>query len=383
MSLFANLGLTAERFRADYADRQLHFAPAAFSGGVYPWPAMNSLLASAENDLTSVRLFRNGALPPTTYVESYTELGQPAQRLDRSALYGLLSTGATLVVNSAHRHCGHVDALCHELAQFSGAKTVGNLYLAFGGDGSFGRHWDTHDVFVVQLRGRKRWQVFQPTFPQPLPRQTSLHHKADCPQVPALDIELNYGDVLYIPRGWWHHAMPLDGETVHVAVGVHRPSVKDYLAWLLEQVLPQELAFRQSLISGGPAADLSEAASVLVDAFRSPRLREGFDQYVARLERAHAPLRLELYADPKVHALPLHATVRRSFVSDGWSDRIVCGADAEAAARKLEIVEAVHAAGIRVDELAQIVRRAPHAVSAEVHQLASAGLLEVIDGPHG
>lgn len=135
-----------------------------------------------------------------------------------------------------------------QVARFVGEKAVANGYAAFGGEGTFAKHWDTHDVFAIQLIGRKRWRIFSPTLAIPLPQQTSKHHKHECPAEPIFDDILEAGDVLYIPRGWWHEAIPLPNEeTFHIAVGIHPIFLRDYIAWSCFKTFPSDVALRKSI----------------------------------------------------------------------------------------------------------------------------------------
>ena len=43
----------------------------------------------------------------------------------------------------------------------------------------------------------------------------------DKPDAPLWEGMLEDGDLLYIPRGWWHVATPLDEPTLHLTVGVN------------------------------------------------------------------------------------------------------------------------------------------------------------------
>ena len=180
----------------------------------------------------------------------------------KDVFYEFLREGATLVMNRLETKSEPVHDLVMEIARFVGEKAVANGYAAFGGEGTFGKHWDTHDVFAVQLIGRKRWRVFAPTFVLPLPRQGSKEHKQECPAEPVFDVLLEAGDVLYIPRGWWHEAIPLPGEeTLHIAVGIHPMLVRDYIAWSCIKTFPTSVALRQSIkAERDDLADLPNAA---------------------------------------------------------------------------------------------------------------------------
>jgi hypothetical protein len=63
-----------------------------------------------------------------------------------------------------------------------------------------------------------------------------------------MEVTLEAGDILYVPRGWWHNAEALPcTPTFHVAVGVHPIIALDYIKWLAEEVFPNNLAFRETI----------------------------------------------------------------------------------------------------------------------------------------
>ena len=62
------------------------------------------------------------------------------------------------------------------------------------------------------IDGAQTLEVFAPTFPLPLPHQKSKELQHECPLEPVFDGVLEAGDVLYLPRGWWHEAIPLQNE---------------------------------------------------------------------------------------------------------------------------------------------------------------------------
>ncbi|MDR3415112.1 MAG: cupin domain-containing protein [Nevskia sp.] len=255
-----DFGTTSQRFYADLFEKSVHLRKGAFLQRPYTWPDLDLLLEQMEPAEPFFRLFGKGPLPPDTYSEEVQELGLRRRRLIRSRFDALLAEGATLVLNRLEVFSPPSRRLCAEVGRFTGQQTTANGYVSFGGEGTFGQHWDVHDVFACQLIGRKRWRVYPPTLPYPLANHTSDRSPDPCPQSPVLDCTLEPGDLLYIPRGWWHHATPLDVASFHVSVATFAPTIMDYVLWACGRYLPAQQLARKSL--GGGADCLNEVAAV-------------------------------------------------------------------------------------------------------------------------
>jgi lysine-specific demethylase/histidyl-hydroxylase NO66 len=71
------------------------------------------------------------------------------------------------------------------------------------GTQGFAPHWDDIEAFVLQLEGKKRWQVYAPrSEEETLPRYSSRDLSTEELGEPVLDVTLEPGDLLYFPRGW-------------------------------------------------------------------------------------------------------------------------------------------------------------------------------------
>ena len=142
--------------------------------------------------------------------------------VDGDALAGQYADGATLVLQSVHRLHPPVARFCRELAAELGHATQCNAYITPGGENQgFDFHHDTHDVFVLQVSGRKRWIIHEPVVRLPLSSQPQAGgHLVPEGAEPLMDIELEAGDALYLPRGYVHAALTTDEHSVHLTVGV-------------------------------------------------------------------------------------------------------------------------------------------------------------------
>ena len=83
------------------------------------------------------------------------------------------AAGSTLVLQSLHRIHPPLVRFCRELAAELGHATQCNAYVTPPGSQGFSPHHDTHDVFVLQVDGFKRWKVYEPVLTLPLSSQPS------------------------------------------------------------------------------------------------------------------------------------------------------------------------------------------------------------------
>ena len=297
-----DFGLSAEDFHAQYFERQPRHFKQACRERPFAWSDIDTLLQQNEPTPQGLQLFNRGLVPDESYTGDCSGFGRQRRRLNKVRLYGLLNAGATLVINRFELQSVPAQRLCAEVARFAAQPTTSNAYISFRGDGTFGKHWDTHDVFAIQLIGRKRWRVFEPTQPLPLGYQTSARSEHTCPEEPVLDCIVEAGDILYIPRGWWHLAVPLDEGSLHLSVGTYAPTAYDYLMWVCSRVLPDDVRARAAFQEGA-----SDMLAPILERVRAaacdPRMRKTFQQQIIQRERTASEFNLALLADPQSRAL--------------------------------------------------------------------------------
>ncbi|MEV4630547.1 cupin domain-containing protein [Micromonospora sp. NPDC049523] len=145
------------------------------------------------------------------------------QVLDERIL-DLYAGGATLVLQGLHRNWPPLIDFTRELGASLRQPLQVNAYLTPAGNQGFATHYDTHDVFVLQVDGSKHWRIHEPVLVDPLERQPwggrADEVSATAAGPPALDVTLEPGDALYLPRGWLHSAQAQQGSSLHLTVGV-------------------------------------------------------------------------------------------------------------------------------------------------------------------
>jgi ribosomal protein L16 Arg81 hydroxylase len=220
--------LGRERFMAEFWDKKFlylsgqkgRFTP------ILPWEELNHLLEWHCPPQPQLRMFQEGVMVDLRrYIDG--PVGQ--LKLNAGGLMTILGQGASMILDAVHEVAPGVAHLTQSMERALGCDCVANLYAAWRTRKGFDLHWDPHDVFVLQLSGRKRWQVFAPTRAHPLGDDSE---KAPQPTAaPIWDGILNDGDLLYMPRGFWHLVHPLDEASLHISWGAQPPTGQDFLTW--------------------------------------------------------------------------------------------------------------------------------------------------------
>ncbi len=140
---------------------------------------------------------------------------------DINKLYGLLSTGHSLVINGAENIIPEVGRYVERLENEMKLRVQANIYITPPGNSAFGLHHDDHDVFVLQIQGRKLWSIYNPVIKLPsdiFPRGN--YSKNDIGDA-DLQLVLEQGNMLYLPRGYVHSARCTDELSIHLTIGLH------------------------------------------------------------------------------------------------------------------------------------------------------------------
>ncbi|MEU6131648.1 cupin domain-containing protein [Saccharopolyspora sp. NPDC047091] len=195
-------------------------------------------------------------------------------RDDRVA--ALFAEGATVVLQALHRTWSGVVDLTTALAAELGHPVQANAYVTPPSSRGFAAHYDVHDVFVLQLAGRKHWTVHAPVHPDPLRDQPWNGHASAVAarardDAPDIDAVLEPGDAMYLPRGWLHAATALGDVSAHLTIGVH-VLTRFALVEALTALCARDPELRASLPLGIDAADPGELAPHL-DAVRDALTR--------------------------------------------------------------------------------------------------------------
>jgi len=253
-----------------------------------PWERLGDILRQHRLDFPRLRLMRDGrALPVNSYLRhtSGARNKQPIPRLQPVKFTGQLRAGATLVLDAVDELHEPLEELAAELERLFRERIQINSYAGWHTSRGFDLHWDDHDVFILQVTGRKHWRVYGQTRPHPLAGDAA-NPKPD--NAPLWEATLEDGDLLYIPRGWWHVAEPLNEPTLHLTVGVHKRTGIDLLTWLAGQLRASEI-FRRDLPRFATMAERAAHVRQLREELHAACDEELLERYFAELDAMAEP----------------------------------------------------------------------------------------------
>jgi hypothetical protein len=151
----------------------------------------------------AIRMVRDGHRVAPAEFCTPTRIGSATltDTADARKVLDLYRRGATLVLQSLQRTWPPLIEWCCSLEAELGWPVQANAYLTPAGERGLDRHADGHDVLALQLHGSKRWEV------------EGLG-----------EFSMAAGEVLYVPAGTDHVAATESEPSLHLTIGIHRPT---------------------------------------------------------------------------------------------------------------------------------------------------------------
>ena len=181
-----------------------------------------------------------------------------AGRIQPLEVARLFDDGATVIFNQLHKRVPALAHLCVALGRRFSSRVQTNVYLTPPDAQGFAPHWDTHDVFVVQVSGTKRWSIYDTKVRLPLRGQR--FERGTPPGDVTDEFELGPGSAVYLPRGLMHSARSTDEPSLHVTLGLTAFTWAEFLVESVTAAALEEEPLRRNLPrefarEGFPAAE--------------------------------------------------------------------------------------------------------------------------------
>ena len=267
----------ASEFADDYWGRQPLLSTAGeLQHGfddLFSTAAVDELVTSRGVRTPFIRMAHEGAvLEASSYTASGGYGAEVRDQVSSDKVLAEFAAGATIVLQGLHRLWPPLVDFTRELVGDLGHPAQVNAYITPPSSQGFDPHYDTHDVFVLQIAGEKHWRIHRPVHPDPLRDQPWTQHRAAvalaATEEPAIDAVLRPGDALYLPRGWIHSATALGATSVHLTVGMSAYTRSDVVEALVAAI-GDHAELRASLPLGIDLRDPSQLAPFVAETVQS------------------------------------------------------------------------------------------------------------------
>ena len=262
---------TAEFDRDYYEQRLLHVrreAPAYYAE-LLSAADLDTVLGTHSAGHRDVSLVRgDGNVPAAEYTNDAGRV-QPlevARRFDE---------GATVVFNQFHKRVPALARLCVALGRRFSSRVQTNVYLTPPDAQGFAPHWDTHDVFVLQISGTKRWTIYNT--PVRLPLRGQRFQPGTPPGDVSDEFELGPGGAVYLPRGLMHSARSTGEASLHVTLGLTAFTWAELLVESVSAAAIENESLRRNLPPGFAREEFPAAERERLFAEKLAIVQSGFD----------------------------------------------------------------------------------------------------------
>lgn len=221
-------GLTPAQFMRRHWHRKPLLIRQAYPAG-QPLIERAALLELAARDEVESRLIRQRR-----------KAGQAAWQLDHGpfepdALPSFKTRLWTLLVQGVNLHHAPAHRLMNQFRFISDAR-LDDVMVSYATDGGgVGPHFDSYDVFLLQVHGKRRWRISTQndlTLTPGLPLKVLQNFEAEQEWL------LEPGDMLYLPPHVAHDGVA-EGESITASIGFRAPAVSEMQSQFLYQLAEQ------------------------------------------------------------------------------------------------------------------------------------------------
>jgi ribosomal protein L16 Arg81 hydroxylase len=218
-------------------------------------------------------------------------------KLDLPRAYQLFDSGSTISLSQMHERVPELAALCRAVERSFSSHFQTNIYLSPRNAQGFKTHYDSHDVFALQVAGSKLWTLYESGetgVELPLQGQ-GFDPEKYIPGPPMSELRISAGDVFYCPRGVFHSARSTDEVSLHITLGLIGRTWADVMIEAISEACLASPAFRAHLPVGfaNPGFDMREAeatfASLIQTFARNAKLAPVLERFAESFVTSRRP----------------------------------------------------------------------------------------------
>jgi 50S ribosomal protein L16 3-hydroxylase len=216
-------GLSPEQFMRRHWQKKPLLVRQALPG-ITPPAARSELARLAASDAVESRLV-------TAFEGRWAMRQGPIPKLPPFA-----KPGWTLLVQGLDLHLPAAHELLNRF-RFVPEARLDDLMISYASDGGgVGPHFDSYDVFLIQVQGKRRWRIGAQKDAQlrdDVPLKIIANFRAE------QEFVLEPGDMLYLPPGWAHDGIA-EGECMTCSVGFRAPWRAELARELLQRLMDDD-----------------------------------------------------------------------------------------------------------------------------------------------
>jgi len=223
--------LSEATFLAHFRERTVAFVrtpePQRFES-LLGWDELNYLIESGLYPLEELRMCSSLPIPTSSYIEQ--------GRIDPAAFSSLMDRGADLIFSRLDKYVSRLFRLCHQLAEQIKEQVTAEAIVTSGMKCA-PPHVNMTDVCVLQIAGRKRWELCSPAVVNPFVDKSG----APVPQSALFfnDV-LAEGDFLFVPAGYTARCQCESERSLHLCIMFEPPYGRDVVSWLISQLMTDD-----------------------------------------------------------------------------------------------------------------------------------------------
>jgi ribosomal protein L16 Arg81 hydroxylase len=192
----------------------------------------------------NIRLVQNGInIASDKFSDKVTTLnGNTFLRVNIAKILKEFNAGATIIINSAQDVFQNLTTLCRSFEETFKCPFQANIYITPPNSQGFSKHYDTHDIFLIQIKGPKTWYLYN----SKIALATYLE-SIGTDHTKLSEININTGDILYLPRGIIHEAFTSEKSTIHINLVPKQKFGFSLIEKLSKLAEVDDVFFRQSI----------------------------------------------------------------------------------------------------------------------------------------
>jgi ribosomal protein L16 Arg81 hydroxylase len=158
------------------------------------------------------------------------------------------SERATLLINGSNQEWAPIRELSANVSRDLLTRAGPNIFVTPAHAQCFPIHYDEHDLFIIQIAGKKRWRIYETARYLPLEPQNgnAIDYSS---QKLLYDLDIEAGDVVYFPRGFVHEVVTTDTISAHITLGCMNLTWLQMIDDCVSRIVQEDEAFRGTFMA--------------------------------------------------------------------------------------------------------------------------------------